>query len=91
MFDHDALVFDNGQITKAGITLPDGTPYVEIICDGFPNFGIWSAAGAPFVCLEPWMGRCDNTGYDGELSEKPDINVLDPAKTFEKSYVISVK
>ena len=91
MFDHDALVFDNGQITKAGIALPDGTPYVEISCEGFPNFGIWSAVGAPFVCLEPWMGRCDNIGYNGELSDKPGINILDPAKTFEKSYVISVK
>lgn len=91
MFDHDALVFDNGQITKAGIALPDGTPYVEISCEGFPNFGIWSAVGAPFVCLEPWMGRCDNIGYNGELSDKPGINILDPVKTFEKSYVISVK
>ena len=34
MFDHDALVFDN-QITKAGIALPDGTPYLEMRCVGF--------------------------------------------------------
>ena len=52
--------------------------YVEISCEGFPNFGIWSAGDAPFVCLEPWMGRCDNTGYDKELSQKPNINVLEP-------------
>ena len=91
MFDHDALVFDNGQITKAGISFPDGTPYVEISCEGFPNFGIWSAIGAPFVCLEPWMGRCDNTGYEGELSQKPNINTLKPAEVFDKSYVISIK
>lgn len=38
MFDHDALVFDNGQITKAGIAFPDGTPYLEVCCEGFPNF-----------------------------------------------------
>ena len=51
MFDHDALVFDN-QITRAGIQLPDGTPYLELRCVGFPNFGIWSASqDAPFVCL----------------------------------------
>lgn len=91
MFDHDALVFDNGQITKAGIALPDGTSYVEISCDGFPNFGIWSAAGAPFVCLEPWMGRCDNTGYDNELSQKPNINELKPDEIFNQSYMISIK
>ena len=91
MFDEGALIFDDGQITKAGITLPDGTPYVEISCEGFPNFGIWSAIGAPFVCLEPWMGRCDNTGYDKELSQKPNINTLKPKEVFDKSYVISVK
>ena len=28
MFDKDALVFDNGQIQKAGILFPDGTPYL---------------------------------------------------------------
>ena len=90
-FDEGALIFDNSQITKAGITLPDGTPYVEISCEGFPNFGIWSAIGAPFVCLEPWMGRCDNTGYEGELSQKPNINTLKPAEVFDKSYMISIK
>ena len=91
MFDKDALIFDEGQITKAGIALPDGTPYVEMSCDGFPNFGIWSAGNAPFVCLEPWMGRCDNTGYDKELSQKPNINTLKPAEVFDKSYTISIK
>ena len=89
MFDHDALVFDN-QITRAGITLPDGTPYVEIRCAGFPNFGIWAAPGAPFVCLEPWMGRCDDYGFTGELSEKPFINRLGLDEMFETAYTIEV-
>lgn len=90
MFDHDALVFDGGQIEKAAILYPDGTPYVEMSCNGFPNFGIWSVPGAPFVCLEPWMGRCDNSGFSGELSEKENINVLAPGEIFEKSYTITV-
>ena len=38
LFDNDTLVFDNGQVTRAGIAFPDGTPYVEITCKGFPNF-----------------------------------------------------
>ncbi len=92
MFDKDALIFDNGQITKAGIALPDGTPYVELICEGFPNFGIWSSSmDAPFVCLEPWMGRCDNFGFQEELSKKPGVNRLDSEETFEKSYMISIR
>lgn len=90
LFDDDALVFDGGQITRAGILHPDGTPYVELTGEGFPSFGIWAAPGAPFVCLEPWMGRADDTGYDGDLSEKQYINALDPKEIFEKSYVIRI-
>ena len=90
MFDEGALIFDDGQITKAGITLPDGTPYVEISCEGFPNFGIWSAIGAPFVCLEPWMGRCDDRGFDGELSQKENINKLASGEAFQKEYQIRI-
>ena len=45
MFDKDALIFDD-QIEKAGIAFPDGTPYVELICHGFPSFGIWSVPGS---------------------------------------------
>ena len=90
MFDHDALVFDGGQISRAGILFPDGAPYLELRCEGFANFGIWSVPGAPFVCLEPWMGRCDNCGYEGTLEEKPGINALDAGGTFEASYTIRV-
>lgn len=90
MFDHDALVFDHGQISRTAILLPDGSPYLELHCEGFPNFGIWSVPGAPFVCLEPWMGRCDSCGFDGSLDQKPNINTLQPEETFEKSYAIKV-
>ena len=90
MFDHDALVFDN-QITRAGIQLPDGTPYLELRCVGFPNFGIWSASqDAPFVCLEPGMGRCDDCGFTGDLSEKPFINHLKMDEMFETAYTIEI-
>lgn len=89
MFDLDALIFD-GQIDKAGILFPDGTPYLELSCKGFPNFGIWSVPGAPYVCLEPWAGRCDNYGYEGELSEKDNINKLEPEEIFEKDYSIKI-
>ena len=59
-------------------------------CDGFPNFGIWSVKDAPFVCLEPWMGRCDNTGFEDELSTKDNVNKVEQGKTFKQSYSIIV-
>lgn len=90
MFDKDALIFDDGQIPYAGLALPDGTPYVVISCEGFPNFGIWSKPGAPYVCLEPWCGRTDNTGFQGELAQKPGIITLESGQIFEKTYEIIV-
>lgn len=90
MFDKDALVFDDGQITWAALALPDGQPYIALEGKDFPNFGIWSKPGAPYVCLEPWCGRCDNRGFEGEISEKPGINALKAGEVFEKSYDIIV-
>ena len=66
-------------------------PYLELRCVGFPSFGIWSASqDAPFVCLEPWMGRCDDYGFTGDLSEKPFINHLKMDEMFETAYTIEV-
>ena len=90
MFDNDALVFDDGQIDKVAILYPDKKPYITMECAGFPNFGIWSKPGAPFVCLEPWQGRTDNAGFEGEISTKPGITALNPGEVFEKSHKIIV-
>ena len=90
MFEKDALIFDDGQIEEAWLCRKDGTPYVGIRCEGFPNFGIWSVKDAPFVCLEPWMGRCDDIGFAGELSGKPNVNAAVPGETFRKSYTILI-
>lgn len=90
MFDKDALLFDEGQVQWAALGYPDGTPYVSLECRDFTNFGIWSVPGAPFVCLEPWMGRCDDHDFSGEISQKPGILKLGPSDTFRKSYKIRV-
>ncbi len=90
LFANDALVVDNGQIEEAWLCHKDGTPYVGVRSEGFPNYGIWSVEGAPFVCLEPWMGRCDNTGFNAELSEKPNVNKVEAGEKFIKDYTIVV-
>lgn len=90
MFEEDALIFDGTQIEEVWICRRDGKPYVGMRSEGFLNFGIWSVQGAPFVCLEPWAGRCDNYGFEGEISEKPGINRLNGQETFRKAYQIVI-
>lgn len=88
MFLQDALIFDGGQVEEVWICRKDGTPYVGMESRGFPSFGIWSVKDAPFVCLEPWDGRCDNIGFDGELSQKPNVVTVKKDGTYVKEYVI---
>lgn len=91
-FDNDALIFDDYQVEKIGLAYSDGTPYLTMSCAGFPSMGVWSQpkTDAPFVCLEPWIGRCDNRGFDGELKEKYYEQSLEAGKTFKAQYELTL-
>lgn len=90
LFSGDTLIMDDGQVLSVALYHQNGTRRVGVSCEGFPNFGVWSMPNAPFVCLEPWMGRCDNSGFDKDLSEKPNVNILSPGNEFSACYTIDV-
>lgn len=91
MFDKDALIIEHFQASKVSLCTPDKKPYLTVSFDA-PLFGLWSPAGkgAPFVCIEPWYGRCDRTDFSGELKDREYGNVLAAGETFEKSYTITI-
>ncbi len=84
-FDRDALIFDGGQVKQVSLENPDGRRLVTMRCPDARSVGIWSppGKGAPFICLEPWIGRCDNSGFAGELKDKFDVQLLEARQTFE--------
>lgn len=88
LFAHDALILDDAQVSEVWLCRRDGQRRIGMICPGFPNYGVWSVQGAPFVCLEPWQGRCDDCGYEGEFADKPNAVKLDPGAEYETSYAI---
>jgi hypothetical protein len=45
----------------------------------------------PFVCIEPWYGRCDSVGYSGELKDREWIQKLEPKETFDVEYKIIIE
>ncbi len=90
LFDKGVLVFENTQVEKVGFNFPDGSKYLTIHCEGFPYTGIWTKPGAPFICLEPWYGRCDNDDFTGELSDKTGVQTLEAGDEFVASYLIEV-
>lgn len=91
MFDKDALIIEHFQASKISLCTPDKKPYLTVSFDA-PLFGLWSPAGkgAPFVCIEPWYGRCDRADFSGELKDREYGNVLAAGATFEKSYTITI-
>lgn len=89
-FAEDARIFDGAQFDEVILRKKDGTPLVALSAPGFPNFGIWSKPEAPFICLEPWIGRTDDVGFSGELTEKPGVLVADPGDVLRAAYTIVV-
>ena len=89
-WNEDVYIFDHQELTSVSLCHGDKTPYVTIYSEDFPYFGIWTKPGAPFVCLEPWQGRCDRHGYTGELKDKDGIRRLAAGAWEEFSYEIEV-
>ena len=90
LFDEDALVIEDRQADTVAILTADGTETVTVSFDA-PLFGVWSPdhKNAPFVCIEPWYGRCDRVGFSGDLSEREYGNRLGAGEKFKVSYTIS--
>ncbi|EPF25602.1 hypothetical protein HMPREF1221_02156 [Treponema socranskii subsp. paredis ATCC 35535] len=91
MFSHDALIFENSGIKAVTLLDKSKKEFVRVDFDT-GVFGLWSPQerGAPFLCIEPWYGRCDRAGFSGELSEREWGNSLPPSAVFEKSFSITL-
>ncbi|MDD6201808.1 MAG: aldose 1-epimerase family protein [Lachnospiraceae bacterium] len=91
LFDREALILENNQVQEISLLNPKKEPYVTVAFDT-PLVGIWSPPKkeAPFVCIEPWYGRCDKESFDGEFAQREWTNSLNPGEIFEGSYTISV-
>ena len=89
LFDEDALIIEGGQAHRVALADPKRRPYLTVTFDA-PLFGLWSPAkkNAPFVCIEPWYGRCDKESFDGMLADREYGNELRPGKSFQAEYTI---
>lgn len=86
-FDVNTYVFENSQLHSVSILDKEKKPYVTVEFDA-PLVGIWSPEkkNAPFVCIEPWYGRCDMVGFEGDFSEREHTQKVEPMGQFEASY-----
>lgn len=88
-FDRCTYFVDGKQTDEVGILDPEGNQYITMTFD-MPLFALWSPEGknAPFLCIEPWCGRCDAEDFEGELSERAHQNRLEGKAKFETGYCV---
>lgn len=95
LFNQDALIIENPQRRQQTVGLADahGKVYLTVSFDA-PVYGLWSPcykkSVPPFVCIEPWYGRCDRVDYVGELGDREFSNTLASGDSFEASYYICI-
>ena len=91
LFDGDALVIENHQAHSVALAEADGKAYLTVDFEA-PLFGVWSPPGkaAPFICIEPWYGRCDSTDFGGELKEREWEQELLAGAEFAAEYRITI-
>ncbi len=88
-FDRCTYMVEGSKVKCVGIADEDGRRIVDVCFDA-PLFAIWSPEkkNAPFICIEPWYGRCDAVDFEGDLSQREYTNALAAGESFERGYIM---
>lgn len=91
-FDKDALILENEQVHKVTLYNKEKRACLSLSFNA-PVVGLWSppSKNAPFICIEPWYGRCDRTHYTGEYKNKDWMQHLAAGETFQGGYTIEIE
>ncbi len=87
LFGKDALIIEDEQADRVTLVDEKGNDVVTVTCPT-SLFGVWSPVGkhAPFVCIEPWYGRCDRVGFNQKLEDREYGNTLGAGESFNAGY-----
>lgn len=90
-FDEVDTIILEEQVKRVALCDLAGREVLALAFDA-PVCGLWSPPGrrAPFVCIEPWYGRCDWYGFEGEFADRDWTNHLAPDAVFESKYTIEI-
>ncbi|WP_299285655.1 aldose 1-epimerase family protein [uncultured Mucilaginibacter sp.] len=90
LFDRDALVFKNIISKKVSIHSKNHNHSLSVSFKDFKDLGIWAKLGAPFVCIEPWLGYADTEGQTTDIQQKPGIESVGHGHVYEAAFTISL-
>lgn len=90
-FDIDTFIIEDSQVQSVCLLDLQKNPYLSVHFTA-PLVGLWSppTKNAPFVCIEPWYGRCDRAEYTGDYRDKDWMQHLSVGQEFNASYTIEI-
>ena len=87
LFARDALIFERPASRRVRYEASGTEMAVEVAWDGFTELGVWSKP-ADFICIEPWSGLSDRSGFDGDWAEKPGLIRVTPGSAATRSLTV---
>ena len=90
LFLKDALIFKNIPSKIVALKSKISGEILTVEYKDFKNLGVWAKPGAPYVCIEPWLGIADKVNTTGDIKTKEGIIELMPSQDFSASYAITI-
>lgn len=90
-FDNDALIIENSQVKNVTLYNKEKKAYLSLRFTA-PVVGLWSPPGknAPFVCIEPWYGRCDGLTIPENIKTKTGCSIYKQVRPSKEDYTIEI-
>ncbi len=80
-FVPDALVFKSLKSRGIELGFEHHSKRIRVDYADFPYLGIWAKPGAPYVCIEPWIGCADTEGREVDFAQKEAVAWAQPGET----------
>ena len=91
LFKNDALVFNDLNIKTLTLKNINNENYIKVDFESFPYLGIWSKpSGAPFICIEPWVGVADEQNCTQNFEDKKGLISLEKDEIFSCFYSVKI-
>lgn len=89
-FADDALIFKHIESRQLSLVHRQHGTRLTVDTGGAPHLGLWSRAGAAYVCIEPWFGVDEDRHAPRELAAKPGLIRLAPGDRFTSTCKIDL-
>lgn len=90
MFNRDAIIIKDLNSRKVTLASNKNDHRLSVEFPSFNYLGLWAKAGAPYVCIEPWLGCADTAGKPTAFRDKEGILSLAAEDKFQASIIITL-